>query len=294
MRAPLSRLAKARRFSALGAALVILIGLAAPSAAEDGEWNELVFDSSSDSYKVRGERAFDLRNGRYSISTYNKTGGGDFIKVSGFNPEWVTLISAGRQKVLFSFDTANDVKVEEKAERISNCVPIPYGGDYVASFDDYTYTITLVEGSYEFPAGYAEFLYKAGGTPGPEHEPRKALRQSRPETERAPEPDGSRDDEEEEEDRVDEVTVTVELPSPENENSPESHDFSISLSAAYEGGFSSKNRMLSGVKEGSEQTFTFDDVLPATYSVRITYGDKTITDTVVIDDGNTEIEFAFE
>jgi hypothetical protein len=304
MRTPFPRLAVAKRFPALIVALVLLFGLTAPSEAEDGDWSEFVFDSSSDSYKVRGERAFDLRNGRHSASAQRRSGGGDFITVSSFNPEWVTLITAGRLKILFSFGAANDPKVEEKAERISNCVPIPYGGSYVASFDDRAYTIKLVAGTYDSPAGYAKFLYKAGGTPGPEHEPRKTSRNRR-RPEAKPEQSGSvrttdpsRTDEPgstfEEAVRIDVVTVTVIMPRPKNEDSPESHELSLSMNTSYEGGFSSKNRMSSGVKEGSEETFTFNNVLPATYKAQITYDGKTITDTVVIDDRNTRIEFAFE
>ena len=297
MRAPFSRLAKVKRFPALVAALVFLVALAGPAAAEDGDWSEFVFDSSSDSYKVRGERAFDLRSGRYSATASSRTRNSDLIKFSGFNPEWVTLISGGRRKVLFSFGAANDPKVEEKAERISNCVPIPYGGSYVASFDDGAYTIKLVEGSYDFPAGYAKFLYKSGGTPGPEHEPLKASRQGgrTPRTGPAAESSGDRDyEEKDEEDRIGEVTIIVSTPEPSDDDSPRSYPLSLSMNTSYEGGFSSKNRMNLGVKEGSEEIYTFTNVRPATYSVKITYGDKTITDTVVIDDGTTRIRFEFE
>ncbi len=267
MRTSFPRLAEAKYFSAIVAALVFLVALAAPSAADDGDWTEFVFDSSSDGYKVERERVFDLRSGRYSTPAHSQTQSGDYITSSGFNPFWVTLTTVNREKILFGNSAAGSIKVDETAERMSNCVPIHYGDSYVASFEDRNYTIRLVEGSYESPAGYARFLYKSGGVRGPEHEPRKASARDRRKS--APRLESSGDADYDEEGRIDEVTITVILPRPRNEDSPESHPFSFSLNTSYEGGFSSMNRMSLGIKEGSEETFTYGDVRPATYSVKI-------------------------
>ena len=58
---------------------------------ESSEWSEFAFDSSSDSYKKKRERAFDLRSGRYAPTEYTRTHSGDFIVMTGYNPKWVTF-----------------------------------------------------------------------------------------------------------------------------------------------------------------------------------------------------------
>ena len=45
------------------------------------------------------------------------------------------------------------------------------------------------------------------------------------------------------------------------------------------------------VREGGVETHIFENVRPGTYSVKITYGNKTLTDTIDISESNTEIEF---
>jgi hypothetical protein len=94
-------------------------------------------------------------------------------------------------------------------------------------------------------------------------------------------------------DRVDTVTVIVKTPPSEDGESPKSYSLSLSLNAGYEGGFTSLNRDLLAVREGSATTFTFENVRPNIYSVKITYDGQTITDKVDVDETTTEIEFAF-
>ncbi|NQU07795.1 MAG: hypothetical protein HQ583_04470, partial [Candidatus Abyssubacteria bacterium] len=261
------------RFMAVTLVLLIILGSPIAAAADDGEgdWKEFVLDASADSWKMKGETAVDLRSGRHVTSAFCRIHSGDFIKWSGWNPSWVTLITMDRGKILFSNDGTGDSKVDETAERVPNCVPIHHGNSYVASFDGRTYTIKLVEGHYEFGASYARFLYRPGGTPGPEHEPRKRIgdREIGPESQSSSSAEVEMDPskghfrmrikesdsinffgtsepasrlDSSEEDRIDTVTVIVKTPPPEDGESPKSYSLSLSLNAGYEGGFTSMNR----------------------------------------------------
>jgi hypothetical protein len=403
--------------------LLFVLASTLPVAADDEGWTEFSFDSSSENYKRKGERAYDLREGRYVVYEYTKTHSGDFIIMTSYRPEWVTFRAPDSVQILFSTSEENNAAVDKKAGQVSNCVPIRFGNSYVASFEGRTYTIKLVEGGYEFPAGKATFLYRAGGAPGAEHEPvmRSATKRTgrtargdargseskaaeraslcenecddaggsgrrRPVDKRgAPEPvDGYvrfiyvcvatpsaenisveqsdlsvdlkgpknfrltrqkirpgtaprvkfftfpvgtyevvakyagetvsdtvdlQDDCEhvelmfpgadeagmsraqKEPKRIDEVTVIIRIPAPRGYGSPKNHPLTLSLNAIYEGGFSTIHRDIMGIREGSVETYVFEDVRPGMYSVQITYGDKTLTDTVDISESNKEIEF---
>jgi hypothetical protein len=435
--------------------ILIVIAVAFPAVSEQEGWVEFSFDTSSDSYKRRGERSFDLKSGRYAASATTKSHSGDFITMISYSPEWVTFRTPDWETILFSTSEEHDEAVDKRAERVSDRVPVHYGDYYVASFGDRTYTIRLVEGGYEFPVGTAKFLYRPGGTPGPEHEPRKRaseertgrstredtdtsrvrdrptdssgldgeridtltgaeqrerrrsrqdrpaersglcesgcegtgrLGQPRPVDKRgSPEPvegyvryiyvcvttpsaddvsaekatltvelkgpknfkltrqnirsgttptvkfltfpvgryeviakyagetvsdtaDLQHDCEDvalvfpgadldelirlrKEPERIDKVTVTIQTPESRGSGSPAFHPLTVTLNSTYEGGFSTMHRDDNAVLEGSVEVYTFDNVRPGTYSVKITYGSKTIDDTITINSSTTEFEF---
>jgi len=278
--------------------LILALSLAVPATAagDEAEWKSIIFDKSSDSYK----RAFDLRSGKYTTSHQTSTHGGDFIIMIGYNPSWVDFRTMDWTKVLFSTGEENDSKVDERAGRVPDRVPVHYGESYVASFGDRTYTIKLVEGYYEFAASYAEFAYHSGGTPGPEHEPPKQSTRAKPDSgvhehkdkiKSSNTPKSSMLDEK---GRIDKVKVTVKTPPPEDENSPKKDSMQLTLVAATEGRYITLHRDSMSVWEGIEKTYTFKNVLPGPYTVKMAYMGKTVTDIIDINESNTEFNFDLE
>jgi len=295
------------------------------TAQDEGDWQSFKFDTSTDSYKKAGQRAFDLRSGRYAATEYTRTHSGDFIVMTGFNPKWVTFRTMDWIKILCSTATENDPEVDKKAEIASDCVPVHFGDSYVASFDGRTYTIKLGERYFKFGASYAEFTYIPGGTPGPEHEPRKRsarTRQVSPQVESSssgeleidpskgnfrmsveesdtidffgtgkPSSPGSIPDSGED-DRIDEVTVTVKTP-PAAGGSPKRYDLTLTLAAQFGDSYVTKNRDSMSVLEGSKKTYTFKNVRPGLYKARVSYHNKVHTETVDINESNTDIELGF-
>ena len=289
------------RLKVLALTALIFLASTLPVAADDEGWTEFGFDSSSDSYKKKGERAYDLRDGRYAASEYTKTHSGDFITMTGFSPEWVTFRTSDWQKILFSTTEENNAAVDKKAGQVSNCVPIHYGDSYVASFNERTYTIKLVEGGFEFPAGKAKFLYHPGGTPGPEHEPRKrasTARTGRTDREDADRPesrardplaDSSKSDEE----RVDKLTVTVKTGPPGDREFPKTGRLRLVLYYRYETGDAMLSREALTFREGEIKDFKFRDVRAGTYEAKVTYRGKTIEKEVEVRRAKAKVTLAF-
>jgi hypothetical protein len=282
-------------------AAFVTLALALPIAAQDEVWTEFSFNSSSDSYKRKGERAYDLRDGQYTAYEYTKTHSGDFIIMISYSPEWVTFRTQDWTKVLFSTSEENNAAIDKKAGQVSNCVPIYYGDSYVASFNERTYTIKLVEGGYEFPAGKAKFLYHPGGTPGPEHEPRKRSstgRSGRSTREDEDKPrsrarDPFADSSELDEERIDKLTVTVKTGPPEDEEFPKKGRLRLVLYYQYETGDAMLSREALTFREGKTMDFTFRDVLAATYDAKVTFRGETIEKEVAVTRANTKITLAF-
>lgn len=317
-----------KRLVVLPLVLLLSLNLSVLAQEEDEDWEVFSFDTSSESWKRKGETALDLRSGQHVTSGYTRTHGGDFIKMMGFNPSWVTFRTMDWIKILFSTGEANDSKVDEKAKQLPDCVAIHYGDSYVLAFDDHTYTIKLLEGHFEVGGSFARFSYRAGGTPGPEHEPRNpSARQrtvrTRPEassssaTDVTTEPKKGRfqvrsratdsidfsgtgrpsgsggfapDDEEE---PIDTVTVTVNLPAPADKDSPKRDDLTLSLAARFGvGSYVTRNQIIMA-QEGDMKICTFEDVRPGIYKLKAIFKNEAITETVSIDDSNTEIKLAF-
>ncbi len=321
-----------KRFAVFAAVLSFFLTLPVPAYTEQGledrreAWKHFDFDTSSESWKRRGETAFDLRSGHHVTSGYTRTHDGDFIKMMGFNPSWVTFRTMDWVRILFSTGKANDPKVDERAEDLPDCVPIHYGDSYVIAFDDHTYTIKLVEGRFAVGGSFARFSYRAGGTPGVEHQPRTRSALSR---EDAPEMEPARSVEAEmgpvkdrarvrsaaiapidfsgtgypsdhigtpsdgDEDRIDTVTVTVKIPPPAEADSPKKDDLTLLLAAKFGGDYVTLNRIMSAAQWGGTESCTFQNVRPGIYKVRAIYDNEVVIKTVTINDSNTEIQLAF-
>jgi hypothetical protein len=266
--------------------VVLGAGLPAPIVAqyEDADgiiWNDFGFDTSSRSWKQDGEKGFNLRNGDYVTLEEMRSGNGDYVKVSGFSPYWITLEISGRY-IVFSSDENYDDRAEEKARNDRNSLSVRYEDTYVAAFGPRTYTIQIFEGEYGLVRSSAQFMYHPGGIPSPGDTAKKAA------SKKAPSP-AARKPRKQIPGRINTLTIVLKMPSSE-----ESAIFvDADLTLEFTGPAHFLTTYLSVPADGMKRTFSFHDIPAGTYNMEITWGDKSIAQSVDVYKNMSRLDLFF-